>query len=393
MLRKPRLVSGASALAITFAAAVAMALVQPDGTPIPQGPSLQDLFNSRGEAINALNDALTVPETFIPGCALTFEVLQRNAGYQNSFGWYNVTGQKPTPAELHEFLSCTDGVGTVKVLQIKNDPGYAGGEIGFYEATGACATTQSFDYLFFSEKKYNPDGSQANPYIHLLTYNSTVTPKAFYFGWEDLLSGGDNDFDDLTTFVTGISCSGGGGACQTGQPGVCGAGTMQCQAGMLACVQTSQPGPEKCDGVDNDCDGQVDQGDLCAVGEVCDKGTCVPACGSGEFTCLNGTVCNGSGYCVDPECLDVDCPEGTKCVDGQCVGPCDGVVCPVGQVCIVGVCLDPCVGIVCDQGQVCSNGACIDECGCSGCTAGQTCEPSGLCVVDACVGKTCPAGQ
>ena len=28
-------------------------------------------------------------------------------------------------------------------------------------------------------------------------HNSTVTPQAFYFAWEDLLVGGDNDFDDL----------------------------------------------------------------------------------------------------------------------------------------------------------------------------------------------------
>jgi hypothetical protein len=241
----PRFASSLAALAVLAASSASLALTQPDGAPIPSTASLQGLFDSRGEQINASSDAAIVPQTFVPGCALTFTVLQRLAGNKNSFGWYNVTGVKPTVQELHEFLTCNDGVGVVKTLDIKNDPGYAGGEIGFYQATGGCATLQNYDYLFFSEIKYNPDGNQANPFIHLLIYNSTATDKAFYFAWEDLLSGGDNDFDDLTTFVTGITCSGGGAACQTGLPGVCGDGTLQCQSGQLTCLQSSAPSGEK----------------------------------------------------------------------------------------------------------------------------------------------------
>ena len=377
----------------------ALALTQPDGTPIPQGAGLQNMFASRGEGINALADAQTVPETFVPSCALTFEVLQRNAGYQNAFGWYNVTGVAPTIAELHEFLKCSDPIGTIKPLpNIKNDPAYLGGEIGFYEGVVASGCTpnsgpQDYAYVFYSESKYNPDVNQANPYIHLLIYNSTVTPKAFYFGWEDLIQGGDNDFDDLTTFVTGISCSGGGGACQTGQLGICGEGTNQCQNGVLTCVPSSAAAGEKCDGLDNDCDGVADNGDLCAAKEVCDKGTCVPSCGSGEFTCPPETVCNPAGYCVDPACLDVACPEGKKCVSGQCVGPCDGVTCPYGQVCRVGACVDPCSSIACDPEQVCVAGACVETCQCAGCAAGSTCQPDGKCQPDACIGVMCAPGE
>jgi hypothetical protein len=126
---------GVASLAL-LAPSVALAqLNQPDGTPIPQGNGLQGLFTSRGEGIDALADAASVPETFQPSCALTFEVLQRNAGYQNAFGWYNVTGSEPAgDRDLHEFLHCSDGVGTVKPFPyIKNDPAYLGGEIGFYE--------------------------------------------------------------------------------------------------------------------------------------------------------------------------------------------------------------------------------------------------------------------
>ena len=121
---------------VTVATTHALALNQPDGTQIPVGNGLQDLFNNRGENINAFTEAATTPETFIPSGVLTFTVLQPQAEYQKSFGWYNVTGQPPTQADLHEFLLCTDGVGTAKTLNIKNDPNYLGGEIGFFEGVG-----------------------------------------------------------------------------------------------------------------------------------------------------------------------------------------------------------------------------------------------------------------
>lgn len=377
----------------TVTSSHALALTQPDGTTIPVGNGLQDMFNGRGENINALTDAATTPETFIPSCGLTFTVLQRNAGYQNSFGWYNVTGQPPTQADLHEFLLCTDGVGTTKVLDIKNDPNYLGGEIGFFEGVGNCASPGNYINIFYSQKAYNPDGNQQNPFVHLLIYNSTATPNAFYFGWEDLLSGGDNDFDDLTTFVTGITCAGGGGPCNTGNSGICADGTMQCQSGVLSCVQSNQPAAEKCDGLDNDCNAAVDDGDLCEAGKVCDKGTCVPKCNGGEFVCGQGEVCNANGLCVDIKCAAVTCESGQKCKEGNCVGPCDGVVCPHGQVCRVGVCVDPCAAITCDSGQVCVNGVCTDNCNCVKCVAGNTCQPDGRCLNDACIGISCNAGE
>jgi hypothetical protein len=374
-------------------------LNQPNGTPIPQGNGLQGLFDSRGETIDALATAAAIPETFQPSCSLTFEVLQRNAGYQNAFGWYNVTGSAPSTVDLHEFIACSDPIGTVTPLpNIQNDPAYLGGEIGFYEGvvTGGCGPNTGPDdyaYVFYSETAWNPDSNQQDPFYHLLVYNSTVTPNAFYFGWEDLISGGDNDFDDLTTFVTGITCSGGGGACQTGQPGVCGPGTLQCQNGVLTCLPLMDPSNEVCNGFDDDCNGDVDDGDLCDAGEVCDDGTCVPSCGSGEFVCSGDKVCDEvKGICVDPACVGVDCPDGTKCVEGACVDPCSGVVCPAGEVCLAGVCLDPCDAIVCDDSQVCEAGACVEKCDCAGCPDGETCLVTGLCVFDLCVDVDCPNG-
>ena len=86
------------------------ALKQPNNQVIPVGASLQNLFNGLADPINALNDAKTTPETFVPACEVQFKVLQRNAGYKNSFGWYNIGKAKPTLADLHQILGCNDGV-------------------------------------------------------------------------------------------------------------------------------------------------------------------------------------------------------------------------------------------------------------------------------------------
>jgi MYXO-CTERM domain-containing protein len=202
----------AAAMMVGGAATTAHALTQPGGKIIPVGGSLQGLFDMLGEAISALDDATVEPETFLPECDLEFEVLQRNAGYKNSFGWYNVGKTKPTLADLHQILGCNDGVGVKKTVSIKADPAYTGGEIGFFEATGNCAdVTQpnTIFNVFFSETKWNPDANQMNPYIHLIIYESVLNPRTYYFAWEDLIQGGDDDFDDLTTRVKGITCFGG----------------------------------------------------------------------------------------------------------------------------------------------------------------------------------------
>ena len=59
---------------------------------------------------------------------------------------------------------------------------------------------------------------------------------------------------------------GGGGACSTGLQGVCAAGTNECQGGTLVCVQDTPAGAEVCDGLDNNCDGSVDEGGVCTGG-------------------------------------------------------------------------------------------------------------------------------
>lgn len=391
----------------------ANALTQPDGSQVPSDTEVRDELALLGETIDPLTDAAVTPQTFRPQCTLTFTVLRRLTDYRNSFGWYNVTGRVPALDELYEFIHCDDppetwqqGEQTSRVLDIRTDDRYLGGEIGFFQAratnpgpsgmSGGCADVTdaaSVEFVVYSQPALNPENT-ADPFIHLLTMNSTVNQSVFYFAWEDLLSGGDNDFSDLIIRVEGVTCSGGGEPCETGQPGVCGAGLTQCDRGEITCQPRIPASNESCNALDDDCDGAVDNGELCATNEICDRGQCIARCSSGEFQCPSHMVCRDDGYCVDPACESVTCPDSEVCQGGSCSDPCQGVVCPHARECRAGRCVDPCAAISCGMNQACISGACLTTCECSGCPAGEFCDlAQKLCVETACDQVTCNQGS
>lgn len=151
-----------------------------------------------------------------------------------------------------------------------------------------------------------------------------------------------NGIDDNCNGITDENNPGGGVACATGQPGVCAAGTRQCLGGALQCIPTHQPSAEVCDGLDNDCDGAIDEGNpggggSCQTGQsgVCAAGTM--QCTAGALQCIRHT--NPSAEMCDG--LDNDCDgavdEGDPGGGGACLTGEPGVCSAGVRHCVAGV--------------------------------------------------------
>jgi Notch 1 len=381
-------------------------------------------------AIDPIFDGAEEPQVFaIPKDSnnqfksVEFIDLLEGAGFENTFGWYNVGDDLSNLANLHQVLTCTptnfeptpssNSRLTVNFQTEFNAGRYKGGFIGFFLVTpegqsGSCATgncgnpnsANCVGRIYYTEKEINGDGN----YVHYLIYQSKVTDATgkrlddFYFGFEDLYRGGDNDFEDMLMMVRGLvtpcipsaeicdgldnNCDGlvdnntvdTGTSCLTipGNTGVgeCKPGTLVCSSSgpgntTKTCVGEVGPKAESCNGLDDNCDGQVDNpaGGVWnpPLANACPPEYSVPPC-SASTQCIAGvTTCVVAKGPVPEVCngVDDDCNGSTDDNVSDVGGPCTNAPNdPVGGQCKPGVlsCVNgapACIGYVGPGSEIC----------------------------------------
>ncbi|MGC9043130.1 MAG: MopE-related protein [Myxococcota bacterium] len=126
---------------------------------------------------------------------------------------------------------------------------------------------------------------------------------------EEICDGFDNDCDGFVDESLTRSCS--------NNIGICKEGTQTCNNGVWgSCIGGILPQPEVCDGLDNNCNGTIDEGCDCTPGQTRACGLNIGKCRQGLQTCTGGVwgLCEGA---VNPE------PEICDNEDNDCDGSTD----------------------------------------------------------------------
>ncbi len=243
---------------------------------------------------------------------------------------------------------------------------------------------------------------------------------------DDATNGDGSGGSDGTSGCTSVGC-----ACAVNDD--CASKLCGTKGGKQVCVSciASNGGVEKCDGLDNNCNGVTDEstcpgdgkcllgacdgatnkchmepapdlsscedGNACTVADKCATGNCVgtvatcedgnpctsddcePATGCvllpESVTCDDGNACTFADACVQTTCTGTakDCGDGNPCTDDSCSG---------------GVCLALANTATCDDANACTaNDACANKI----CAGAEGCQDGDPCTLDACdtLGNTC----
>ena len=145
----------------------------------------------------------------------------------------------------------------------------------------------------------------------------------------------------------------------TNEWGTC-AGKRVCTDTGLTDCDASIPDADICNGLDDDCDGEVDE-ETCNDDNPCTEDLC-----NGPDGCTNDNL---SGT----ECMDQDpCTMADHCDDGECVG----------------------TPVVCDDGNLCTDDVCGDSGGCEFAPNQVDCDDGDPCTVaDECTNSECSGYQ
>lgn len=216
---------------------------------------------------------------------------------------------------------------------------------------------------------------------------------AVHPGAVEVCDGVDDDCDSATADGVGDPLV--GAACDGADTDLCAEGTWSCAGGQLACSDITGGQVEACDGVDNDCDGAIDDGfpqNVLHGSLGCTSGEIVLTCDPSWFDCDGDLLggCENDGPCpVGQACTsDADCPSGL-CADeavngfpsGMCTADCnaDPSACPADAEC-VGVCFPACTSDAdCRDGYSCFDGQAGRPICYPDCVVNTQCPTVGVC--------------
>jgi hypothetical protein len=233
----------------------------------------------------------------------------------------------------------------------------------------ACLCAAKAPYTAMTGEDCNDEAEQINPMA--LEICNTL---------DDDCDGAADDFFEACETPCGVgtrTCSGGiWSPCSETNPLVC-VNYATCQTESMCVAACPTDPPEVCNGVDDDCDGGVDEGFQCLAGQT--QTEACGSCGTRTRTCTGGcswgawSACSGGGVCTPGQTESAscgDCGTKTRTCTASCTwgsyGSCTGQgVCSAGQT----------------QSQACGNcGSQTRTCS-SSCTWGSygSCTGQGVC--------------